>query len=391
MKKTLIVICSILIFILLFVAIYVGYTKNSNSKIENNNPEIDVVKVGVIAPLTDSASAYWIDAVNTYNFSVDRFNDSHEDIQVELIIEDWKCDWTSAVNAVQKLINVDNIDVLLWGRCSAETLAAWPIAQENNLTTLAAWSSSPDIVNIWDRVYRFYNDNISANKLAKYMNWKYDTVAVIYSNDAMYVWLYESFKKKFNGNIIPLMVNTIEKDYVLIAQQLLNKIEWVNWIVLLWDDEFTVGIIKEMEKLWLLEMFQSDIFWAYQLSSNQTVQALWTGVLEGMKQISTNMETLWNTEKWKKYIEEFKQNYDVQWTDTYVYFDADGIELLLEAIENWARTSDDFKNYFDWITANSPRDGILWNYYFNEDREADWLDDAIELQEIHDWIWININ
>ena len=361
---------------------------NFNNQTDSTN---DVVKIWVIAPLTDTASAYGIDAVNAYKFSVDRFNSSHTGIQVKLVIEDGKCDWTTAVSAVQKLINIDNIDVLLWGWCSAETLAAWPIAQENKLTTLAAWSSSPDIVNIWDYVYRFYNDNISANKLAKYMNWKYENVVILYSNDAMYVWLYESFRKKFNGNIIPLMVNTIEKDYVMVTQQLVNHIEWVDGIVLLWGDEFTIWVIKEIEKLWLLEQYQNDIFWAYQLSSNQTIDALWTDVLEWMKQISTNMETLWNTEKWKKYIDEFKQSYDVQWTDVYVYFDADGIELILEAIENWARTSEDFKKYFDWITVDNPRDGILWIYYFNEDREADGLDNAIELQEIHNWIWININ
>lgn len=377
------------LFVLLSFLISITLTGcNFNNQTDSTN---DVVKIWVIAPLTDAASAYWIDAVNTYNFSVDRFNSSHTDVQVKLVIEDGKCDWTTAVSAVQKLINIDNIDVLLWGWCSAETLAAWPIAQENKLTTLAAWSSSPDIVNIWDYVYRFYNDNISANKLAKYMNWKYENVVILYSNDAMYVWLYESFRKKFNGNIIPLMVNTIEKDYVMVTQQLVNHIEWVDGIVLLWGDEFTIWVIKEIEKLWLLEQYQNDIFWAYQLSSNQTIDALWTDVLEWMKQISTNMETLWNTEKWKKYIYEFKQSYDVQWTDVYVYFDADGIELILEAIENWARTSEDFKKYFDWITVDNPRDGILWIYYFNEDREADGLDNAIELQEIHNWIWININ
>ena len=377
------------LFVLLSFLISITLTGcNFNNQTDSTN---DVVKIWVIAPLTDAASAYWIDAVNTYNFSVDRFNSSHTDVQVKLVIEDGKCDWTTAVSAVQKLINIDNIDVLLWGWCSAETLAAWPIAQENKLTTLAAWSSSPDIVNIWDYVYRFYNDNISANKLAKYMNWKYENVVILYSNDAMYVWLYESFRKKFNGNIIPLMVNTIEKDYVMVTQQLVNQIEWVDGIVLLWGDEFTIWVIKEIEKLWLLEQYQNDIFWAYQLSSNQTIDALWTDVVEWMKQISTNMETLWNTEKWKKYIYEFKQSYDVQWTDVYVYFDADGIELILEAIENWARTSEDFKKYFDWITVDNPRDGILWIYYFNEDREADGLDNAIELQEIHNWIWININ
>ena len=356
-----------------------------------DSAKVDVVKIWVIAPLTDFASAYWMDAVNVYNFSVDRFNESHDNVEVQLIIEDGKCEWAAAVSAVQKLINIDKIDVLLWWRCSAETLAAWPIAQENQLTTLAAWSSSPDIVNIWDYVYRFWNDNISANKLAKYMNWKYQNVAVLYSNDAMYVWLHDSFEKKFDWNVFSLMVNINEKDYVMIVQQLVNRIDDIDWIVLLGDEEFTIWVIKEIQNAELLSKFQSDIYWAYQFSSKETIETLWVDVLEWMKQISVNMDTLWSTEKWILYMEGFTENYDVQWADTYVYFDADGIELLLEAIENWARESEDFKKYFDSITIDNPRDWILWNYYFNEDREADWLEDAIELQEIHDWVWININ
>ena len=170
-----------------------------------------------------------------------------------------------------------------------------------------------------------------------------------------------------------------------------NEKDFIDSIVLFWDDEFTIWILKELQNFNLLEAFRNNIFGAYQMSSNEVIDALGAETLEWMKQISTNMETLWSTEKWKMYIELFKENYDIQWTETFIYFDADGIELLLEAIENWARKSEDFKLYFDSITAENPRDGILWNYYFNEDREADGLDNAMELQEIHNGIWVNIN
>lgn len=350
----------------------------------------DVVKIGVIAPLTDDASAFWADAVNVFNFSVDRFNQSHGDVQVELIVEDWKCEWTASVNAVQKLINVDNIDILLWGWCSAETLAVGPITQEHKITTLAPGSSSPEIVNIWDHVYRFWNDNISSTKLAKYMNGKYHKALAIYSNEPFQIGLYNVFLNKFDWDVVSIKMQMNEQDYSMIAQQIENKKDSIDSIVLFGFDEFTIWLFKELKKLWILDQFRDNIFGWYQLSSNEVVEALGTGILEWMKQININMDALWINEKWAKYIEEFKENHDVQWTETFIYFDADGIELLLEAIENWARESEDFKEYFDSITAENPRSGILWNYYFNEDREAEWLENAIWVQEIHDWIWINI-
>ena len=378
---------NLLVALLIFVSFIFTWCQNNNWTWYSGT---ETVKIWVIAPLTDAASAFWIDAVNVYNFSVKKFNETHDDVKVKLIIEDGKCEWTSAVNAIQKLINIDNIDVLLWGWCSSETLAAWPIAQERHLTTLAAWSSSPDIVNIWDYVYRFWNDNISSTKLAEYMNWKYNKTMAIYTNDAGQIWLYEAFLNKYEWEVMSLKINIGEEDYSMIVQQLANKKDSIDSIVLFWHDDFTIWILKELQNFGLLEQFRNDIFGWYQMSSNEVIDALGVETLEWMKQVNANMETLWSTEKWQMYIQQFKENYDVQWVETFVYFDADGIELLLEAIENWARKSEDFKLYFDSITSENPRDGILWNYYFNEDREADWLEDAIELQEIHNGVWVNI-
>jgi len=63
---------------------------------------------------------------------VDRVNAAGglEGRQIELVVEDGKCNGKDATAAVQKLINIDKVAVIAGGACSSETLAAGKIAQE---------------------------------------------------------------------------------------------------------------------------------------------------------------------------------------------------------------------------------------------------------------------
>jgi len=61
--------------------------------------------------------------------AAEQFNKTHSGIQIQLIIEDGKCDGKDATSAAQKLVNVDNVKIILGGVCSSETLAASKITQ----------------------------------------------------------------------------------------------------------------------------------------------------------------------------------------------------------------------------------------------------------------------
>jgi len=82
----------------------------------------EVVKIGVIAPLSGPGATYGEDAVNVFQQSVDEYNASNPTTKVTLIVEDGKCAGKDATSAAQKLVNVDKIDILLGGQCSSETL-----------------------------------------------------------------------------------------------------------------------------------------------------------------------------------------------------------------------------------------------------------------------------
>ncbi len=124
-------------------------------------------------------------------------------MQVELIIEDGKAEGPAAASAAHKLITLDNIDVLLGGRATVETMTAGPIAQENAITTLSVGATASSISEIGDYVYRFWNDALAVKKLANYLESRYQNIVVVYEkSSASKQEFYDEFVKTYSGHVL---------------------------------------------------------------------------------------------------------------------------------------------------------------------------------------------
>jgi len=108
------------------------------------------VKVGVLAPLSGDASAYGESFQKAVAFAK---KDLGAD-DIEIIYEDSKCSGKAAVNAANKLINVDNVDVILGEMCSSATLAVAPVANKNNVPIISPASTSPDLSDAGEYTFR---------------------------------------------------------------------------------------------------------------------------------------------------------------------------------------------------------------------------------------------
>ena len=104
MKKKL----SLVIVIWLLLITLAGCTQTSTLT------ETKTIKIWVIAPISWPAADYGMDGVNTYRYLTDKFNAEHKDVQINLIIEDGKCDGKDAASAAQKLITIDRVQAILW-------------------------------------------------------------------------------------------------------------------------------------------------------------------------------------------------------------------------------------------------------------------------------------
>lgn len=137
------------------------------------------IKIGYIGPLTGDAAAYGMDTLNGVKLAVEEQNASGgvNGRTVELVAEDGRCTGTDAASAAQKLLHVDMVVAVIGGQCSGETLAAAPIAQAAKTVLLSPLSSSPDVTEAGDFVFRNYpSDALKTKAMAKYFaekGWKH--------------------------------------------------------------------------------------------------------------------------------------------------------------------------------------------------------------------------
>jgi branched-chain amino acid transport system substrate-binding protein len=144
MKKK-IIIGIVVIMAIVLVAIFANQSKNS-----------EVIKIGFIGPLTGDASPYGIPVKQGIELALQDAIEKGviKEGQIEIIWEDGKCDGKEAVAVAQKLINVDKVKIIFGGQCSTETMAFAPIAESAGVLVFSSFSTSPDVTNAGDYVFR---------------------------------------------------------------------------------------------------------------------------------------------------------------------------------------------------------------------------------------------
>ncbi len=106
--------------------------------------------------------------------------------KVELIVEDEKDSPAAAVNAVQKLINVDQVVAIVGPMTSGAMMAAAKIAEDAKVVDISPTATTPQLSGLGAYLYRGCSRiDTQAKVLTKWVadNWKPKTVAIFYSNE----------------------------------------------------------------------------------------------------------------------------------------------------------------------------------------------------------------
>ncbi len=153
----------------------------------NNKPaSTEPIKFGFIAPLTGDAAIYGTDERNATALAVQEINNAGgvNGRKIEVLYEDGKCNGKDAANSAQKLVNVDQVRVIIGGGCSSETLAAAPVAEANKVILFSPFSSSPAITDAGDYVFRNYpsDSEVVRQQARLVINYGYKKIAIISEN-----------------------------------------------------------------------------------------------------------------------------------------------------------------------------------------------------------------
>lgn len=211
--------------------------------------EEDTIKIGFIGPLTGFGAAWGLEQQNSMNIAINEINNAGgiNGKQLRVVYEDGKCDGKEATNIAQKLINIDNVKILM-PVCSSETLAVAPIAEENKVLVMAVWPTNPSVSYAGDYVFRnSYSDKDVAKTISESLS-KYDKVGTITELADYSVGLRDSFKENYPNEIVEEEVSPNSKD---VKTQITKIISKNPEAVLINPNSISVGleIIEQLKEI----------------------------------------------------------------------------------------------------------------------------------------------
>ena len=113
-------------------------------------------RIGVMESLTGAGETYGQVANNAKQLAVDEINAAGgiNGRRLELVVEDSKCNAQDAINAYNKLTDVDGMKIILGTSCSGAMLGVAPHAESDGVVLFSGLASNPDIANAGDYIFR---------------------------------------------------------------------------------------------------------------------------------------------------------------------------------------------------------------------------------------------
>lgn len=246
----------ILIIIITLTLIILSFNKNKGG---------EAIKIGVIGPFTGDSAEYGENIKKAIDLAVEKINIDgiNDGKKIQLIYEDDECKPQIATNAINKLINVDRVNIIIDEACSSVALAEAPIAESSKTILMLATASNYQIKDAGDYVFRVYPSDAFQGKILANLiyNKGHRKVAILHLNNAYGFGLTEVFKEQFKqigGNLI--QIETFEHEATDFRTQL-TKIKASNpdALILAGPASEVALILRQIKELNIdLPLFGSD-------------------------------------------------------------------------------------------------------------------------------------
>lgn len=329
------------------------------------------IKIGFIGPLTGEAAAYGVDPLAGIQIHVDEINAAGgiNGRMIELVAEDGKCTGADAASAAQKLINVDKVDAILGGQCSGETLAAAPIAESAGVILLSAISSSPDVTEAGDYVFRDYpSDALKTKAMASYFAQQgWEKVAIITENTDFAQGFRTSLMADVGEDafVFDETVDPNTKDFRTLATRLQDE----EFDVFVSNAQFPATVAAQLQQMRELGIEQTAI--SHDVADTLETIELTGDAAEGFQVI--NVQSISAESPFGVKVADAGK--DVQAGLVYVAHGYDALGVLAEAMESVGTESDAIRDYFYDLAGY---DGVIGTFSFDDNGDVEGINYALK-------------
>jgi len=185
-QKIIILITIILVIVIL---LYFIFNINLNNKVKE---DVSIIKIGVIAPMTGPLAEFGIALKNGLILASEESNNVN---YIKFYFEDSQYDGTKAISGYQKLVTINDVDLVLsWGNPPASAISA---QMTNESVPLLSISTNKDIITN-SKVIRLYNKpEEQAESMLKYLRDKnISKIGVIKLEDDYHISIYNGLLNK---------------------------------------------------------------------------------------------------------------------------------------------------------------------------------------------------
>ncbi|MDR0506860.1 MAG: penicillin-binding protein activator [Dysgonamonadaceae bacterium] len=329
--------------------------------LNNAAKQQEFVKIGAILPLSGDLAKYGQSGKNAIDIAIEEYN-VHNERKVVMIYEDDKGETKTAINAINKLITVDNIRMIVGAMPSSNTLAIAPIAEKNRVVLISPTSTASAVRDAGDYIFRVcVSDELEGKSMADYLinNYTPNNIGILYINNDYGVGLAKDFENEIiqHGGTIKEKIGYIEgaTDFrTIISKFQKSKIE-ILYVVAYKEQNyffaqcaqmnykplFTGGtMIEDPDLINAVKDFANGILYTYRSYNPQ----------------SHNVIT-------KKFVEAYQLKYGVL-PDFYAAANYDAISVALSCVKNIKTAGE--TNFKDFIYQIKDMNGVTGKISFDE-------------------------
>ncbi len=320
--------------VLLLVAILAFFVWKGQEKGE----EKEVVKIGVILPLTGDAAVYGEAMKNGVDLA---YSQSKVKNKVNLIFQDDQGETSKSNSSTQFLLTKD-VNAIIGGAQSKTAEVIIPTLKERGIPLISPGASSVEFDTISNYFFRLWpSDSYEGKILAEHISSKHPNskMAIFYTNSSYGVSIEKTFTENLlkNGNTIVFNERFEEgaSDY---KSQLL-KLKQSNA-----ENLFLPGYIKEI-KIIITQMIEMGINMNIYGTISLKDEELYKLAKDADLNIHFSQPKVDTTENTASlFISMYEKQYDKE-PDVFAKNAYDCLYVILESIENNAITPEEIKNY----------------------------------------------
>lgn len=323
--------------------------------------ETETITIGGIGPLTGDGASYGIELQRVAEIAVADVNETwaSKGMQLDIQWEDGGCNGKDASTAAQKLIDINNVEIIFGGFCSSETLAMAAISNPAGVLSFSTGSSSPDVTNAGEYVYRDWpSDSFQSVKLAELAeSLGYEKVAIITEQQDYTVGIATAFKNAYSGTVVEETYIMDDTDF----KTQLTKLSAEEPDVYFVNPQTPVKadtIMKQMQELGLEgPFFLNDV-----AGTSTDLLNTHADFIDGSFTATVDLD-LTNPDLvalQAEYLESFGEEINYLSYEAATY---DGIWILANAIESVGNNADAVKAHLDDFPGY---DGLMGNINFDE-------------------------